>query len=173
MDEQKMRSRQMEYVIATRALAPQPIVSIRDRRSQEKIPDFIGGAFRDLFSHLRVLGVSPAGPPFVVYHDFGPHEVDAEVCVPVVQAVTASGTIQSRVLPAMTVARTLHVGPYEGLGTAYAAISDWIEINGKSVAGPVLERYLTGPGDTLEPTEYRTEIEMPITERAVAVGAPA
>ena len=76
----------MDYPIATRELAPQPIVSMRDRRTPQDLPRFLGGAFGELFGRLRLLGASPAGPPFVVYHEFGPDDVDAEVCVPVAQA---------------------------------------------------------------------------------------
>ena len=161
----------MDYVIATYALEPQSIVSIRDRRKRIDLPGFLKEAFPELFRRLGILGVSPAGPPFVIYHAFGTEDVDAEVCVPVDQAVSATGTIQSRVLPEVTVARTLHVGRYEDLGIAYAALSDWIRRNGFEAAGPFQERYLDGPGDNVAPSEYRTEIEMPIVP--LVVGVPA
>ena len=47
----------------------------------------------------------------------------------------------------MTVGRTLQHGPYEDLGAAYRALTDWINRNGLEAAGPVQERYLNGPGD--------------------------
>ena len=69
----------------------------------------------------------------------------------------------------MTVARTLHVGPYEDLGAAYRALTEWIDRNGLEAAGPVQERYLNGPGDGATPAEYRTEVEIPVVPGAVAV----
>ena len=76
-----------------------------------------------------------------------------------------------RVLPAMTVAWTLHVGPYEDLTVAYSAITDWIQGIGLEAAGPVQERYLNGPGDDVTPAEYRTEVEIPVAlVAAVALG---
>jgi effector-binding domain-containing protein len=161
----------MEYVIATREIAAQAVVSIRERQASPDVPGFLSGAFGELFGRLGLLGVQPAGHPFVIYHAFGPNELDAEVCVPVAQAVQAAGRIQSRELPAMTVARTLHVGPYEELGAAYRALTEWIERHGHEAAGPVQERYLNGPGDAASPADYRTEVEIPIVHAAIAVPA--
>ncbi len=161
----------MEYVIATRELAAQAVLSIRDRQAASDVPAFLSGAFGELFGRLGLLGVPPAGHPFVIYHAFGPADMDAEVCVPIAQAASATGRIQSRELPAMTVARTLHVGPYEGLGATYRALTEWIERNGLGAAGPVQERYLNGPGDGVGPAEYRTEVEITIVPSAVAIPA--
>ena len=161
----------MEYVIATRELAPQDVFSIRDRIPPTEIPAFLQGAFAELFGRLGLLGVPPAGHPFVIYHAFGPSEMDAEVCVPVAQPATATGRIQSRELPAATVVRTLHVGPYDELGAAYRALTDWIERNGFEASGPVQERYLNGPGDGVSPADFRTEVEIPVVRAAAAIPA--
>ena len=129
----------MTYVVTTHELAQQPVVSIRERRVQQAIPEFLSGAFGELFGTLGLLGAAPAGPPSVIYHVFGPDGIDAEVCVPVDRGMKATGRIEYRVLPAMTVARTLHVGRYEDLGAAYAAVKDWIQRNGHEAVG-------AGPG---------------------------
>ena len=76
--------------------------------------------------------------------------------------VEPSGAITSRVMPAMTVARTLHVGSYQGLVSAYSAVTNWIRDSHWQICGAVQERYLTGPGDGTEPDGYRTEVEIPI-----------
>lgn len=158
----------MEYRIALHDLETQPIVSIRGRHAQAEIPGFLGRSFGLLFGHLKLLGVDPAGPPFVIYHAFGPAGMDAEVCVPVASLVSATRGVERRVLPAVTVARTLHVGPYEDLGGAYDAVTDWIRGRGFELAGPMRERYLNGPGEDISPAEYQTEVEIPV----VAVVAP-
>jgi effector-binding domain-containing protein len=158
----------MDYVIAIRHLEPQAIVSIRGRRPLDDLPAFIKAAFPDLLGRLRLLGVSTSGLPFVIYHEFGADGIDAEASVPIDQLVTSAGKIESRTLPAMTVARTVHVGPYERLGDAYAALSDWVRVHGYEASGPVQERYLNGPGDGVVSGPYRTEIEMPIVHQVVA-----
>ena len=159
----------MDYLIATHELGPQFVLSIRERRASPEIPGFLSGAFGELFGRIGLLGVQPAGPPFVIYHAFGPTDIDAEVCVPIVEGISTTGQIRSRELPAMTVGRTLHIGPYEDLGAAYRALTEWINRNGLEAAGPVQERYLNGPGDHATPAEYRTEVEIPVAPAAVTV----
>lgn len=159
----------MDQPIAIRDLPQQPIVSIRQCHAAADLPRFFGFAFGELVCRLRVLGVTPAGAPFAIYHEFGPDEVDVEACLPVGRAVSSVGSIGARVLPPVTVATTLHVGPYETLGVAYAALADWIDVHGREASGPVRERYLIGPGDQAAPTEYRTEIEQPVAPARVLV----
>lgn len=161
----------MEYLIVTHDLKPQAIFSIRDRCKQDDLPGFFKAAFPELLGRLRLLGVAPSGAPFVIYHEFGTDGIDAEVSVPIDEPVAAAGKTESRVLPAMTVARTIHVGPYEKLGDAYTALWDWIKSHEFEIAGPIQERYLNGPGDNVPTSEYRTEIEMPIVPSTVAVPA--
>ena len=161
----------MDYVIGTRELEPQVVLAIRAHHAQHDIPGFLSGAFGELFGRIGLLGIRPAGAPFVIYHAFGPSDIDAEVCVPISEPASATGRIQSREIPGLTVARTLHVGPYEELGAAYRALTEWIDRNGLESAGPVQERYLNGPGDGVTPAEYRTEVEIPIVPAAVAVPA--
>jgi effector-binding domain-containing protein len=158
----------MVHHIATHHVEPQAIVSIRDRRPLPGLPGFIRSAIPEILGRLRILGATAAGPPFVIYHEFGSQGIDAEVSVPIVRQVMATSRIKTRVLPAMTVARTVHVGSYEQLGDAYAALTDWIKGHGFEVAGPVEERYLNGPGDHVPSSEYQTEIEMPIVPQVVA-----
>jgi effector-binding domain-containing protein len=159
----------MDYSIAIRDLAQQQVISIRERHARAELPTFLGRAFGRLFGDLGLLGVRPAGPPVVIYHQFGLDDVDAEVCVPVGQAVHASGMIQTRVLPAVTVAGTVHVGRYEELGAAYAALQEWITDHEIEAAGPIQERYLSGPGNEVQPARYRTEVEIPIIPQHVGV----
>lgn len=158
----------MDYLIDTHQLEPQAIISIRDRRRMDELPRFIQAAIPELFGRLGSLQITPSGPPFVIYHEFGAQDIDAEVSLPIGEPVDPDGTIESRVLPAMTVARTLHVGPYETLGDAYSALRNWITSRGFEIAGPVQERYLNGPGDTVASREYQTEIEMPVIPAVVA-----
>ena len=157
----------MAYDISTREVPDRRIISIRDRMTQAALPAFIGRSFGDLYGLARLPGVAETGEPFVIYHAFGPDGIDAEICLPVSGDLDATGRIAARVLPGGLVAETLHIGPYEGLGAAYEALSGWIDLNGFEASGPVRERYLNAPGEDVPPTAYRTIVEMPIAEAAV------
>ena len=53
-------------------------------------------------------------------------------------------------------------GAYDGLPETNAAIEAWIEANGYAVAGPMWEWYVTDPGETPEPADWRTEVYWPL-----------
>lgn len=156
----------MRYKITTHEIEPQLIVSIRERHPMDDFPAYVGRAFGALFGYVELFEVAPAGMPMVIYHDFGPDGVDAEVCLPIAYELPNASEFQIRVLPASTVARTLHVGPYDKLEKAYKAILAWIPKHEFDVAGPIQERYLNSP-DEVPPTAYETEIEVPIVPVAV------
>jgi len=158
----------MAYDISRLEEPDQSIVSVRGRVERSAMPDFIGRSFGEIFGHLQGQGIDPSGEPFVIYHEFSPTDVDVEVCVPVTREVAPSGAITLRLLPGATMARTLHVGPYEDLADAYAALTHWIGQQGLEAVGPVRERYLDAPGD-VPPTAYRTIIEMPIAAAPILV----
>ena len=165
------KERHVTYEMSVVDLPELHVIAIRGQHPAEEVPTFIGTAFDELFGHLGRLGVQPAGAPLVLYHAFGPDGVDADVCVPVAGPVPASGRIEIHVLPPVTCVRTLHVGPYDALSGAYAALTDWIDDHGFRPDGPVRERYLNGPGEATDPADFRTDIEMPV---AVArAGEPA
>ena len=90
----------MTYEIAAHHVEPQAIVSIRDRRKQDDLPAFIKAAFPDLLGRLRLLGVRPSGPPFVIYHQFGADGIDAEVAIPIDASVTATSLAPEGSTPA-------------------------------------------------------------------------
>jgi effector-binding domain-containing protein len=156
----------MTYDIATFKVPAEALVSIRERIAPSGISAFVGRSFDELYSHLRLLGVAPSGAPFVLYHEFDPAVIDMEACLPVAGEVVAKGRITSYVLPAATVARTLHVGAYDDLHIAHEALTRWVGQQGLEAAGPVRERYLNAPGE-VPPSAYRTIIEMPVVPALV------
>jgi effector-binding domain-containing protein len=153
----------MDYTVDVREVATQPIVSIRGRTSMAGLAAFAGEAYGELFGALGRQGVLPAGPPFIVHHDpeFKEEDIDLEVGVPVAQPVEATGRIAGGSMPGGSVAFTLHLGPYEGLGEAYRAVWTWAEEHRREFAGPPREIYLVGVGQA-EPEAYRTEVQFPL-----------
>jgi effector-binding domain-containing protein len=72
------------------------------------------------------------------------------------------GRVEPYTVPGGTVAWTMHRGPYEGIGAAYAAVWGWMEENGRESAGPMRDVYLTDP-ESVPPEEYLTEVQWPVT----------
>ena len=158
----------MTYEFSTRKVPSMDILFIRDEINSDAVPAFLGAAFPELYGQVGRQGIAAAGPPFVVYHAFGPDRIDAQVCAPVSGPAHAEGRVQAGTIAAATVVRTLHVGRYEDLGAAYAALAEWVSDHGLAPAGPIRERYLTGVGDDLPPEAYRTELDQPVEPATVA-----
>ena len=160
----------MDEMISIHDLPEQDVLAIRAHRPTVEIPTFLGSSFEQLYARLALLGVTPAGPPFVIYHAFEPERIDAEVCVPYAGVLESDGSVTTRHLPATMAARMLHIGPYDTIGGAYAAVEAWTHEHGYEPSGPVRECYLNGPGDGVSPAEYRTEVLLPIAPVPVGAG---
>lgn len=161
----------MTYEFATHHITDSAILSIRDQVPADAFPAFLGVAFPELFEHVGRHGIAVTGHPFVIYHAFGPDDIDAEVCVPVAGPAPVGGRVGARTLAGGTIVRTLHVGPYEELGSAYAALQEWVGDHGYVAVGPHRERYLNGPDVDVPPSEYRTEVDLPVESVTAQGGA--
>lgn len=125
----------------------------------------IGPMFGDVLGGVMMQGATPSGPPMAVYHDpeFDPAAVDMEVLIPTAAppsgATPGGREIVECVVPAAEAAVTVHLGPYPTLGEAYQALLAWFSEQGRTVGGPAVEVYLTGPD---EPGGPVTEVRLPI-----------
>ena len=63
----------------------------------------------------------------------------------------------------MRVARTVFHGPYEHLGEAWGEFMSWINANGHQPAEDLWECYLVGPESGLDSSQWRTELNRPLT----------
>lgn len=152
------------YEVVLKKVEPQTVAAVRG-----VIPTYseIGSLFGELFGYLMPRGARIVGPSMAIYYDpeFKEHDVDVEVLVPVAGPVDGGGKVKARALPGVeAVASVVHLGSYEGFGQPYAALMSWIEANGYSVAGPVREIYLKGPGEPGPVESYVTEIQVPVAK---------
>jgi DNA-binding transcriptional MerR regulator len=122
-------------------------------------------AFNLLESYVRDLGRRAARPPGAI-RDSG------EIFVPVTGPFPESDEIAYRLLPAARVASVIHRGAYGGVGSARAALLDWVGAAGLSANGPMRTLYLAfgadpelrvPPGYLVERDEdFVTELQLPV-----------
>lgn len=86
---------------------------------------------------------------------------DVEVGVPVNGHVRPDGEIISYNLTGGTMARVVHLGPYEKAGESYERLFAWIAERGLGVKGPIREVYDNDPREVRE-EEIKTEILAPV-----------
>jgi DNA-binding transcriptional MerR regulator len=80
--------------------------------------------------------------------------------LPLARPAEAEGAELVR-LPGATVARTLHVGAYDELPLAYAALLSWAHERGREAAGPFRETYLAAP-PRVPSGELVTRVALPL-----------
>jgi effector-binding domain-containing protein len=127
-----------------------------------EIQHVMGPAVREVLAVVAAGGLTPAGPWFTHHLRRPTDTFDFEVCVPVPAAVTAAGRVKPGLWPAMTVARAVHHGGYEGLASAWGEFLAWVAADGHRPAADLWERYLVGPETSPNPADWRTELNQPL-----------
>jgi DNA-binding transcriptional MerR regulator len=94
-------------------------------------------AFHELESHVRDENRRARRPPGALVHGRS-----WEIFVPVTGAVTATGRIEVRPLPACRAATLIVRGAYEGLEAGRRALVAWVRAAGLDQAGPLRILYL-------------------------------
>lgn len=125
---------------------------------REEIQNVMGPGLRELMAAIAAQGIAPAGPWFTHHLKMAPGIFDFEISIPVTTPVKAAGRVQPSQWPAMTVARTVYHGGFEGLGDAWGDFGDWIKAQGHTTAEDLWERYLVGHDVSSDPADFRTEL---------------
>jgi len=76
--------------------------------------------------------------------------------------VASGGEVVLETLPGGEAASTIHMGKYEDLPEAYAAIQQWMKTEGLKIGGAPWEMYVTDPADYPDPKDWKTEIYWPL-----------
>lgn len=125
-------------------------------------PEFhaqIAFALAELLSALAEQRLVPAGPLFAHYLRMTPTLFDLELGLPIPSTVRAFGRVDPGQLPACTVARTLHHGPWSSLPGAWQEFDRWVATEPRHTASTDLwEHFHTTPDTIADPAHHRTEL---------------
>jgi effector-binding domain-containing protein len=144
----------------------QSYAAIRETVTMQGLPSAIDRGFPELFGWLASQSVGLSGPPFIRYLRVDMDaELTIELAAPVDIEPPAAGRIRPGMLPAGRYVTLLHVGPYDGLVNANAALRRWAQergilwqIDDASIWGGRIERYLTDPSQEPDPSAWKTEV---------------
>lgn len=160
----EMEGKMSEFDAVIKHIDAQRVISFR-----QVVPDGSGISqlLSQVFGVVFTSGIKFTGPPITMYHS---HEngFDTELVFPVDESFSGElpsvgGTQMTlHVIPAQTVASTIHHGSYETIAETYNALSQWVSAQGYDYVGPIREIYLTSPGDTPNPADYLTEVQIPV-----------
>jgi len=153
----------MAYSITRKELAPQPVLVVRRRVKRSDIAATIAEVLPQIFLHAQQNGIALAGLPFTRYVEMGPGMVTMEPGMRVASPnASGTGDVIADTLPGGPVATTMHMGPYDKLHDAYAAIEQWMESQGLPSGGAPWESYVTDPGEYPDPKDWKTEVFWPL-----------
>jgi len=153
----------MAYSVTKQELSPQPVLVVRRRVKRSEIAATIAEALPHIFLHAQQNGIALAGLPFTRYIEIGPGLVTMEPGMRVSSAAASGqGEVRADTWPGGLVATTTHMGPYDQLTDAYAAIEQWMEAEGLVPGGPPWESYVNDPGDYPDPKDWKTDIFWPL-----------
>ncbi|MEQ1856696.1 MAG: AraC family transcriptional regulator [Longimicrobiales bacterium] len=157
----------MSYAIEKKNQTPQPVLYVRRRVAREQIANTIGEALGLVFAYAQQHGVALSGHPLTRYPEVGPGMVTLEPSMRIASAagLAPGGDVQIQTLPGGPAAVTMHLGPYESLHEAYAALEVWIEGQGLVPSDAPWEDYITDPATTPNPSEWRTQVVWPVRPR--------
>ncbi len=127
-----------------------------------EIRHHMGPGIQEVYGALAERGVKPAGPWFTHHFRRPAENFDFEICVPVVEALEATGRVEGRVWPAMRVARTVYSGDYSGLAGAWGEFEAWVAAQGLTGAEDLWEVYAVNPDSAKSPEDWRTELNRPL-----------
>ncbi len=164
----------MEIITAS----PKPYIYMESRCPME--PDAISAALGAGYGALQAFmgraGIVSQEPPLSVYVSMdstgmtlrAAFFVSAEDAAKVGAVPNAGLTepdasvVQAAETPGGAALKTLHIGPYSGLGATYAAASAHLKSHGKSMGMPCWEVYLNDPTVT-DAADLQTEVYIPVT----------
>ena len=115
-------------------------------------------AIQEVLQVMAAEGVRPAGP-LVCLHNRRPTDTfDFLIGFPVAQRITEQGRVRNGELPAVTVVRAEHQGPYEHLASAWQQLQTWVQAQQLNTTERFWEAYLNDPSTVAGPLDYRTEL---------------
>lgn len=140
-----------------------PTLGVRAHVGIQALPGLIGPALGRVAAHLARHGEQPAGPAFVAYRNQDMSDLDVEIGFPVTHALAGQDDVEAGMLPGGRQATCLYTGPYNGIGQAYSALSEWMSQHNYRPAGPAYEFYLNDPQHT-RPEALQTRVMFPLAD---------
>lgn len=150
------------YAVEQSELPEQPAAVERATLSVAEIPGWLGTALREVAAFLALRGAGPVGPPLARFHRLADSErFEVEAGFPSSVRVRGADRVRSVVLPGGSAARTSHVGPYDEMEPAYAAVTDWVREHAGEPVGDAWVVYYCDPGQEPDPASWRAEVVLP------------
>lgn len=142
----------MDYEVSRADVESRRTAVVVATTTWQDFPALWGQLLGEVWDCLRASGIHRGCRNIMFYRDDVPN---VEVGVLLEQPCPLTGRMVTSALPAGTVARTVHRGPFGDVGAAHDAIAGWCATHGLRPSGPRWEIY--GPHND-DPAQQWTEI---------------
>ena len=139
----------------------QHIVVVRTHTPVSALPTVIGRLYGQVMQYVGAMGAQATGAPFVAYYNMDMENLDIAAGFPVDRALPGDGEVTTGILPAGDYATCMHIGPYDQVGAAYAALTAFVQQQGRTPTGVAYEFYFNSPLET-PPAELQTLVLFPL-----------
>jgi DNA-binding transcriptional MerR regulator len=148
-----------DYDVVLKQVEPQLVAGIRS-----VIPSYgaIGALFDELYAYLGQHGAGGMAVGIDHNEEYKERDPEMEATAYLAAPVPEGGRVRVYTLPGVTVASTIHRGPWEGLSQAYTALMVWLQASDYTPSGASRELDLH-QGAT--PDANVTEVQIPVSQR--------
>ena len=133
----------------------QHTVAVRTHTPVSALATVVGELYGQVMQYVGAMGAQTTGAPFIAYYNMDMENLDIAAGFPVDSALPGGGGITVGVLPAGDYATCMHVGPYDQVGPVYAALTEFVQQQGRTPTGVAYEFYFNSPQDTA-PAQLQT-----------------
>jgi effector-binding domain-containing protein len=140
----------MDYTVTVHKVAPRWIAAAHGQASAGAVSATMLGLLGKAWAFIKQSGVKSDGHNIAIYSGRG---IDAGAGV--FEKFEGSGEIACVATSSGLAASVVHMGPYEQLGKAHAAVRDWCAANGHAIEGTNWEIYGHHEDD---PARRRTDV---------------
>ena len=129
-----------------------------------ELMSFFDRSFGALDKTIAAQQVAVKGPAFARYYREPAETVDLEVGFATDRSIQPDGDVAASTLPAARVARLVHAGSFEELGSSWAQLRSWMDAQGLTPGTTLWEVYLTEPSPEMDPADLRTELNWSVSD---------
>lgn len=152
-----------ELIVEVKNLPAQDYLGKHFTSTLESVGRHVQEAFAELYACISQARSSPTGPPFLIASEPLGGAMQIEVGAPCGPVPVPAAGLHRGQLGACRAAVAMHRGPYEEIGALYPHLFAWVTDHGYQPAGRPREVYLNGPDEAASPSEYLTQLIVPVS----------
>jgi len=160
---EKKREKISSFEIQTERFRGGNYAAIRKEVMLSDMRSFFETSYSTLQKAIQESGVSFAGVPAGFFYEWDEETGKTEVAaaIPVRGRVQGDSVQMIRIAPSKALVINYY-GPYENVELAHFAMMDYFQNNNLTLAGSVVEEYVTDPQQELDPNKWLTRVIYPV-----------